>query len=367
MTLSVSLAHDFGRFSTDLAFDAPPGVTALFGHSGSGKSTVLNAVAGLLRPQRGRIVADGTVLTDTGARVFLPPHRRRLGVIFQDGRLFPHLSVRQNLRYGRWFAPRAARRTGEDAVIEMLGIGALLDRAPATLSGGERQRVAIGRALLSEPRLLLADEPLSALDEDRKAEILPYLERLRDELRVPMLYVSHSQAEVSRIATTVVMLVQGRISRIGTPSEVLSDPALAGPGREAGAVIEARVVRDHPDGVTELSAGGVPLFLPTIRAASGDRLRLRITAQDVMLALGRPEGLSALNMLPGTVESVAETGDTVLVRLETPAGPVLSRITRRSAAQLDVRPGARLTAVIKSLSQGPENIGTPFHETRENR
>lgn len=362
MTVSVALAHDFGGFSIDVAFEAPAGVTVLFGPSGSGKSTVLNAVAGLLRPDRGRIAIDGTVLTDTEARVILPPHRRRLGIIFQDGRLFPHLTVRQNLRYGRWFAPRAERRSSEPAVVEMLGIGALLDRAPATLSGGERQRVAIGRALLAEPRLILADEPLSALDADRKAEILPYLERLRDELRVPMLYVSHAPPEVARIATTVVMLKAGRVTATGPPAEVLADPSLA--GRDLGAVIEATVARHHPDGVTELTAGGLPLFLPTLAAQPGDRLRLRIAAADVMLARTRPEGLSALNMLSGTVEEVREDGDIVLVRIATPAGRVLSRITRRSARQLAVAPGAALTAIVKSLSHGPEDVGTPAHASQ---
>ncbi|MRX49987.1 molybdenum ABC transporter ATP-binding protein [Paracoccus sp. S-4012] len=361
MSVSVALAHDFGGFSVDLAFEVPAGVTVLFGPSGSGKSTVLNAVAGLLRPDRARIAVDGTVLTDTGARVFLPPHRRRLGVVFQDGRLFPHLTVRQNLRYGRWFAPRAERATSEAAVVEMLGIGALLDRAPATLSGGERQRVAIGRALLAEPRLILADEPLSALDADRKAEILPYLERLRDELRVPMLYVSHAAAEVARIATTVVMLKAGRITRIGPPSEVMADPALAWRGRDVGAVIEATVARHHADGVTELVAGGLPLFLPTLAAEPGDHLRLRIAAADVLLARGRPEGLSALNMLPGTVESLHENGAVVLVRLATAAGPILSRITARSARELGVVPGAELTAIVKSLSHAREDVGTPMH------
>ncbi|WP_449040691.1 molybdenum ABC transporter ATP-binding protein [Paracoccus sp. (in: a-proteobacteria)] len=357
MSVSISLRHRLADFTLDVAFDAPSGVTVLFGPSGSGKSTVLNAVAGLLRPDAGKVAVGGTVLTDTAQRLFVPPHRRRLGVIFQDGRLFPHLSVRQNLRYGRWFSPAHTRRTPESAVVEMLGIGALLDRAPATLSGGERQRVAIGRALLADPRLILADEPLSALDDDRKGEILPYLERLRDEWGVPMLYVSHSPAEVARIATTVVMLDAGRITRIGPAAEVLADPATAGPGREAGAVIEAQVIRHHDDGVTELAAGGLPLFLPAIGAAPGARLRLRIAAPDVMLARGRPTEISALNILPGTVESLTEQGGQVLVRLSTPAGPVLSRITRRSAAQLGVAPGEALTAVVKSVSHAPADVG----------
>lgn len=357
MSISVSLRHRLADFSMDLAFDAPDGVTVLFGPSGSGKSTVLNAVAGLLRPDSGRVEVGGTVLTDTARRLFVPPHRRRLGVVFQDGRLFPHLSVRQNLRYGRWFAPTHTRRTPESAVVEMLGIGALLDRAPTTLSGGERQRVAIGRALLADPRLILADEPLSALDDDRKGEILPYLERLRDEWGVPMLYVSHSPAEVARIATTVVMLDAGRITRIGPAAEVLADPLTAGPGREAGAVIEAQVIRHHDDGVTELAAGGLPLFLPTLAAPPGASLRLRIAAPDVMLARGRPAEISALNILPGTVETLTDQRGQVLVRLSTPAGPVLSRITRRSATQLGIAPGEAVTAVVKSVSHAPADVG----------
>lgn len=357
MSLSVTLRHRFAGFALEVNFDAPPGVTVLFGPSGSGKSTVLNAVAGLLRPDAGRVLVDGTVLTDSARGLHLPPHRRRLGVIFQDGRLFPHLSVRQNLRYGRWFSPRAARRTSEGAVVEMLGIGALLDRAPATLSGGERQRVAIGRALLADPRLILADEPLSALDDDRKAEILPYLERLRDDWRVPMLYVSHSPAEVARIATTVVMLEAGRVTRSGPAAEVLADPAAAGPGREAGALIEAVVTAHHPDGVTELDAGGLPLFLPTLAVAPGARLRLRIAASDVMLARGTPQGLSALNILPGVVVSVTEREGAVLVRLSTAAGPILSRVTRRSVAQLGIAPGQALTAVVKSVAHDAAGIG----------
>lgn len=353
--LSVALRHDFPGFSVDLAFDAPDGVTVLFGPSGSGKSTVLAAVAGLLRPDQGRIAVGGTPLTDTATGLHVPSHRRRLGVIFQDGRLFPHLTVRQNLRYGRWFAPR--RATSESAVVEMLGIGALLDRRPATLSGGERQRVAIGRALMSEPRLILADEPLSALDDARKAEILPYLERLRDETRIPILYVSHAAPEVARLATTVVLLDKGRITRAGPAAEVLADPAAG----DAAALIIARVVAHHDDGVTELEAGGLPLFLPVLSAAPGDRLRLRIAASDVMLARERPQGLSALNMLSGKVEAISDTGGTVLVRLATPAGSVLSRITRRSAAALGVTPGLPMTAVVKALSRVPADIGTPSH------
>ena len=190
MTLTVALTHRFPGFALDVAFQVPPGVTALFGPSGSGKSTIVNAVAGLLRPDSGRIVQSGRILLDTDQRLFLPPHQRRIGCVFQDDRLFPHLTVRQNLSYGRWFAP--ASDLSFDRIVNLLNLAPLLNRRPATLSGGERQRVAIGRALLANPQLLLMDEPLAALDETRKAEILPYLEQLRDTTQVPILYVSHA-------------------------------------------------------------------------------------------------------------------------------------------------------------------------------
>ena len=358
MSIEIALRHSRAGFALDVAFEAPAGVTVLFGPSGSGKSTILDAVAGLLRPEAGQIILDGTVLTSTAKGVHLPPHRRRLGIVFQDGRLFPHLSVRANLRYGARFAPRGAPAQDEASVVRLLGLGPLLDRAPDSLSGGERQRVAIGRALLAAPRAILADEPLSALDEARKAEILPYLERLRDDLRIPMLYVSHSAAEVARIATTVALIEAGRLRRAGPAAEVLADPAMAGPGREAGVLIVARVQAHHDDGVTELAAGGIPLFLPTLAAPVGSTVRLRIAASEVMLARARPEGISALNLLPGRVESVTEAENGVIVRMATPAGAVLSRITLRSAAQLEIAAGVELVAVVKSLSVAPGDIGT---------
>lgn len=358
--LRVALTHRIGEFSLDVAFDAPPGVTVLFGRSGSGKTTIVNAVAGLVRPGSGLVSVDGWHLLDTGNGVNLPPHRRRLGYIFQEGRLFPHLTVRQNLSYGAWFAPKGAVRADLGRVVEMLGIGPLLHRRPAGLSGGERQRVAIGRALLAAPKLILADEPLSALDEARKAEILPYFERLRDEVKVPILYVSHSPAEVARVATTVVALDAGRVTGIGTASDVLGDPALMPIGvRGAGAVITARLVRHHPDGLSELDAGGIALFLPHISAAPGNPVRLRIAAHDVILSRAAPVGLSALNILPGTIESLHQgDGPGVMVRLITPAGAVLARITRRSADMMGLAPGMRAHAVIKSVAPAPEDVAT---------
>src|SRR5436190_1176918 len=213
--LSVAVAHHFGSFALDAAFDSAGGLTALFGRSGAGKTSLINAIAGLLRPERGRIVVDGAVLTDTERGVFVPARRRRIGYVFQEGRLFPHLTVRQNLLYGRCFAPKGGGSGEVDQMIDLLGIGALLRRRPAHLSGGEKQRVAIGRALLARPRLLVMDEPLASLDEARKTEILPYIERLRDRAGVPIVYVSHQIAEVVRLATTMVVLSEGSVAAIG--------------------------------------------------------------------------------------------------------------------------------------------------------
>lgn len=359
MTLSVRLKHTLGDFWLDVAFDAPPGITVLFGRSGSGKTTIVNAVAGLLTPDDGRIAIDETVLLDTAGRVALPPHRRRLGYIFQEGRLFPHLTVRQNLLYGRFFSPARSRREDPDRVIDLLGLGALLHRRPGHLSGGEKQRVAIGRALLAEPRLILADEPLAALDAPRKAEILPYFERLRDEVSVPILYVSHSAAEVARLATSVVALDAGRVTRAGPAAEVLSDPMITPAGaRAAGAVLEARVRAHHDDGISELEAGGLPIFVPQVPQAPGQRIRIRIPATEVVLARGKPQGLSALNILPGQVDVVrAGGGPGALVSVQTPAGAILARVTRRSVEALGLTEGSDCHVIVKTVGIAPEDVG----------
>lgn len=363
MTLSVDLTHSFGAFTLQAAFQAPPGITVLYGRSGSGKTTIVNAVAGLLVPRHGRIAIGQQVLLDTATGTRLPPHRRALGVIFQEGRLFPHLSVRANLLYGRRFARRGgdARQTAPDFdhVVDMLGIGTLLARRPAKLSGGEKQRVAIGRALLANPGLILADEPLAALDDARKEEILPYFERLRDETAIPILYVSHSEQEVARLATWIVALDRGRITAQGPAARMLSDPMVTPAGvRAAGAVIEAEIVAHHADGLSELVAGGCPLWLPRVAQAPGTRLRLRIAAQDVILARERPTAISALNMLAGRVAALRPgAGPGTLVSLDTAAGTVLARITQRSAQALDLAPGADCHAIIKALSIAPGDVG----------
>jgi len=359
MSLSVHIHHNLPGINLNLRFQAPAGVTVLFGRSGSGKTTVVNAVAGLLRPKEGRVAVEDWVLFDTVQGVWLPPHRRRLGYIFQEGRLFPHLTVRQNLAYGRWFAPRKTPREDPQKVVEMLGIGHLLDRRPAALSGGEKQRVAIGRALLASPRLILADEPLAALDDARKAEILPYFERLRDEVSVPILYVTHSAAEVARLATSVVALQDGKVVRHGPASEVLADPSVVPAGvRAVGAVLQVRVAAHHPDGLTELDANGERLFLPRVPHAVGEHLRIRLPAQEVILSTKQPEGLSALNVLSGAVESIrAGDGPGAIVSVKTPAGIVLARVTRRSVAALDLQPGRTCHAVIKTVALAPQDVG----------
>ncbi len=358
MTVSVQLFHRFPGFTLDLAFEAQAGVTALFGPSGSGKSTIINAVAGLLRVDKGRITSGAQVLLDTGLGITLPPARRRIGCVFQDDRLFPHLNVQQNLLYGRWFAPKEPG-VSFDRVVAMLDIVPLLNRRPATLSGGERQRVAIGRALLANPQILLMDEPLAALDDARKAEILPYIEQLRDSTPIPILYVSHSVSEITRLAGSVVLLEAGRILRSGTVAEVFSDPgAVTAVGlRDAGSVITARVVAQNDDGLTELLTSAGPLWLPRINAAHGSQVRVRIAAQDVILALSRPEGISALNILPGTITALRlGEGPGAIVQLRVGEDLLLARVTRRSATNLALKVGNTVFAVLKSVAVAPGDV-----------
>jgi molybdate transport system ATP-binding protein len=352
--LSVAVRHRFGDFVLDAAFDSGAGLTALFGRSGSGKTSLVNAIAGLLRPERGRIVLDGEVLTDTAGGRFVPARRRRIGYVFQEGRLFPHLSVRQNLLYGRWFAPKGGRPGEFDQVVEMLGIGALLARRPARLSGGEKQRVAIGRALLARPRLLVMDEPLAALDEARKAEILPYVERLRDAAGVPVVYVSHAVAEVARLATTMVVLSEGRVAAVGPTAEIMGRIDLFPlTGRaEAGGILATTVAgHDGAFGLTVLRAAAGELRVPRLDLPVGAALRVRIRARDVMIALSPPEGLSALNVLPGTVAELGRAdGPIVEMRLDCAGEALVARLTRRSVETLGLTPGRRVYAVIKSIA-----------------
>ncbi|MBN9374049.1 MAG: molybdenum ABC transporter ATP-binding protein, partial [Cellulomonas sp.] len=281
--IEAALRHRFAGFTLDVAFTAPtPGVTVLFGPSGAGKSTVVAALAGLLRPESGRIAVDGAVLLDGDAGAFVPPERRRVGLVFQDARLFPHLSVESNLRYGLRRAP--AGPIGFADVVDLLGIAHLLPRRPHTLSGGERQRVAIGRALLSQPRLLLMDEPLASLDTARKAEILPYLLRLKTALALPIVYVTHAPDEVFAIADTLVLLEAGRVLAAGPLVELTARGDLPrAAGDDAGAVLAAELAEHHPARrLSLLRAGAMRLWVPLVDAPVGTKLRLRIPAREII-------------------------------------------------------------------------------------
>ncbi|MEZ5859515.1 MAG: molybdenum ABC transporter ATP-binding protein [Geminicoccaceae bacterium] len=365
MSIDVAVRHRFGSFAIDAAFSAGAGLTALFGRSGAGKTTVVNAVAGLLRPEQGRVAVDGQILLDTGRGIAMPPHRRRIGYVFQEGRLFPHLSVRRNLDFGRWFTGRRHRFGSFADTVELLGIGHLLERRPGGLSGGEKQRVAIGRALLASPRLLLMDEPLASLDEARKAEILPYIERLRDALGLPILFVSHSVPEIARLATTVVVLADGRVERQGPPAALMADPDLFPlMGRhEGGALLAARIhAHDPVDELTELEVSGGRLWVPQVEAPVGTQLRVRIRARDVILAGAPPVGLSALNCLPATVVEIGALDQPIVdVKLVSGDDFILARITRRSLRVLALEPGRPVHAVLKSIAVGRRDIGRDEH------
>ena len=348
--LELSLHKRLGRVSLQAEITAPAGITAIFGPSGSGKTSLINAVAGLLRPDAGRIVADGRVLFDSAAGVDLPAHRRHVGYVFQDARLFPHMTVARNLAYGG--------TQDRDRIVEMLGLGGLLERRPAGLSGGERQRVALGRALMRGPRVLLMDEPLAALDAPRKAEILPYLEALRDRRDLPILYVTHDLREVARLADRVVVLQEGKLRAAGDVSDVLSDPDLAPVfgASEAGSVITARVAgRRRDEGLTELVFSGGRLLVPGRMGEMGGSARVRVPAQDVILSRSVPEGLSALNVLPVTIEAIGPaTAGIVGVRLRAGDAPLLAEITASSVARLALAPGAEVFAVVKAVAMAAD-------------
>lgn len=354
MTLVVEIGHRFADFTLDAGFEAPGGLIALFGPSGSGKTSVVNAVAGLLRPDRGRLIVGGRVLMDSGTGLFLPRHKRRIGYVFQDGRLFPHLTVRQNLLYGQRFLPRGEAVPALGPVVEMLGIGHLLDRYPLRLSGGEKSRVAIGRALLAAPLLLLMDEPFAALDEARKAEILPYVERLRDETAIPILYVSHHPAEVARLADKVVLMDHGRVADSGPPARLFSRidlPELTQRG-DAGAVIVTRIESHDPAmGLTRLKTGGGVLYVPLLDRKPGALLRLRIQARDVLIARGPLPDMSALNILPGKIAEIGvPAGHEVDLLLDCGGDRIMARITRSSLERLGLSPGNAVYAIVKSVA-----------------
>jgi molybdate transport system ATP-binding protein len=366
MTLLVDVHHRLGALNLEASFESAGHLTALFGPSGSGKTSLINIIAGLIRPDAGRVIVGDRTLVDTAARTFVPAHRRRLGFVFQDARLFPHLNVRSNLLYGRWFTPQAERYAEFDRVVEMLGIGHLLARRPALLSGGEKQRVAIGRALLASPRLLLMDEPLASLDDARKSEIMPYLERLRDETKIPIVYVSHSIAEVARLATDIVVMAEGKVAASGLTIEIMQRLDLLPPEEvgEGGAVLDMTVLRhDEIFGMTVLGAAAGEMRVPNIALSVGSKVRVRIRARDVMIATERPQGLSALNILPGRIAEVGKVnGAQIDLRLDCHGDMLVSRITRQSWETLQLSVGRQVFAVIKTVAFDRANLspGAPL-------
>jgi molybdate transport system ATP-binding protein len=343
-------------FSLDVDLALPnSGVSALFGHSGSGKTTLLRCIAGLERAQGGHLTCDGEVWQD--ADTFLPTYKRPLGYVFQEASLFPHLTARGNLEYGRKRAGGGIDRAALDHIVDLLGIGPLLERRPDQLSGGERQRVGIARALAVKPRLLLMDEPLAALDLARKQEILPYLERLHEELDIPVLYVSHAPDEVARLADYIVVMRDGRAVASGPLTETLARLDLPiHLGEDAGVVLDAVVAErdnqwqlahatfsDNPDAGVWVRDGG---------HAIGHHVRVRILARDVSLAITRHNGTSILNILPGVVAELAD--DThpalALVRVNVGGASLVARLTRRSAHDLGLTPGQIIYAQIKAVA-----------------
>ncbi|MDZ7857893.1 molybdenum ABC transporter ATP-binding protein [Sphaerotilus sp.] len=346
-------------FVLEVALALPSqGVSALFGPSGCGKTTLLRALAGLERAT-GRVALNGQIWQDDAAgAVFVPTHQRPIGYVIQEAALFPHLDVRRNLDYGQRRIAPAERHIALDQAVELLGIGALMERRPATLSGGERQRVAIARALATSPRLLLMDEPLAALDAARKAEILPYLERLHRAMALPIVYVTHALDEVARLADHLVLLQAGCVLAEGGVADLFARTDLPlGRQDEAGAVLEATVAaHDLPYGLTRIAVSGGSLWLGAVEQPPGTPVRVRVLARDVSIARDAPQHSSILNVLPVTLERLEAEGRTVLLRLrlggrgDPAAATLLARITRRSVDTLGLQPGDRLHAQIKGVA-----------------
>lgn len=351
--IEIDIGKRLGTFALDVAFQAGGGVTALFGRSGAGKSTIVKAIAGLTPPDRGRIKVGETVLFDSASRVNVPVERRRAGVVFQDGRLFPHLSVEQNLLYG--FARAGSdKRVDAEGVIGVLGIEGLLERRPLTLSGGERQRVAVGRALLAQPRVLLMDEPLASLDAVRKAEVLPYLEALNARFGIPIIYVTHDADEVLRLASDVVLLANGKAvvsGPLGTVTSRLDLPAEA-ETLGLGAILDGRVEsHDAARGLTVVATPAGAFRLPLLQRHAGARVAIRVAARDVSIALARPEAISVQNMFDVVVDEVRAAAPHVArLALRAGEGRLVAEITADAVARLKLTPGAKAVALVKSVA-----------------
>lgn len=342
-------------FTLDVAVDVPtPGTVALFGRSGCGKTTLANIIAGLLAPDSAMLEVDGVVLEDTHARHRVAAERRRIGYVFQDARLFPHFNVLGNLSYGERRAPAGERRITLDHVIELLGLRSLLQRRARELSGGERQRVALGRALLSQPRLLLLDEPLASLDVARREEVLPYLEKLRDELELPIVYVSHQFDEVLRLATHVVLMDNGRVVTQGGLEVVSLHPqlrAIVGPDAVGAVLTGAIVAADPQTGLAAIRVGEGTLNVSLRNARPGAAVRVQLLARDVILATYPPEGLSVRNILAGRITSIAsDDADTDMVHVDIGGAVVLARVTQAASRALALRAGMQIWVLVKAVS-----------------
>ena len=353
MSIQARFQHGYPGFALDVDLELPgKGVTALFGPSGCGKTTLLRCLAGLTRAPRGQLTVNGAVWQSEA--LFLPTHQRPLGYVFQEANLFAHLSVRRNLLYGQARVPADQQRVDLDSMVELLGIGHLLERMPQGLSGGERQRVAIARALLTSPRLLLMDEPLAALDVARKNEFMPYLERLHDKLDIPVVYVSHAPDEVARLADHIVVMQAGRAVATGPLTETLARLDLPiHLGEDAGVVLQGVVVeRDATWHLARVAFDGGSLWVRDGGQPLGHAVRVRILARDVSIALAPVSGVSIQNCLPATVEQMATDCHPALslLRLRIGESPLLARLTWRSAAGLQLESGKPVWVQIKAVA-----------------
>jgi molybdate transport system ATP-binding protein len=346
MSAEVAIRHAQGDFTLDVAFTAASGgVTALFGPSGSGKSSIVHVLAGLTRPAQGRIVLEGRIVLDTKAGIFVPPEKRRAGLVFQDARLFPHMNVEKNLLFG-WRRNEMRASAQEVArTITLLGLERLLKRAPKHLSGGEKSRVALGRALLASPDILLLDEPLASLDAARRADILPWLERLRDIAKIPIFYVSHSLDEVARLADRVVLLDAGRVTAEGSVFDLLAGQ---GAERPLGAVLQAKVGKIQ-DGLSTLTFAGGTLLVAAA-GETGTRVRVRIGADEILIAREAPKAISANNILPVTISGVKLDGMLAEVEMYCGSSRLVARVTAASVQRLQLTAGIGAFAVIKSVT-----------------
>jgi molybdate transport system ATP-binding protein len=358
--LQVAAQKRRGAFALEAKFELPtPGVVALFGRSGCGKSTLVNVIAGLLKADSGWVALDDAVLLDTSLDIDVLPERRRIGYVFQDARLFPHLSVAANLRYGQRRA-RVPPFVGIDLVADLLDLSALMDRRTHQLSGGERQRVAIGRALLSQPSLLLLDEPLASLDASRREEVLPYLETLRDQLSIPMVYVSHHFDEVLRLATHLVLMESGKTIAQGNLSEMSLNPGVrAIIGADAvGAIVEGTVIgRDPASGLLRVQVGHGELKVHLGKAANGAKLRVQLLARDLIVATQAPQHLSVRNSLSGAVTAVmSDDEDSDLIGIDIGGTLIMARVTKAATRELGLAPGLPVWALVKTVSLRPHPI-----------